>query len=108
MTTGSTPYTEILDLTSPTSLCQNLPNYPDDYAGGAIGGLGYNNEPLVCGGDAFNPSKVCYSIVNGIWTKYPYNLTVPRVGSSYAYNPGNTGDGRIVVAGLVLLYYYSI
>jgi len=41
---------EILDLRTPNSTCSNLPNLPFDQVLSAIGGLGYKNEPLICGG----------------------------------------------------------
>jgi hypothetical protein len=55
---------EIIDLESPLTSCQPLPNYPNKVYG-AIGGLGFSEEPLICGG--YPNFSYCYSYQNNGW-----------------------------------------
>ncbi len=91
---------QIVDLSDPDSSCSDLPKLPYQVIN-AIGGLGFQNEPLVCGGspDASPNSytNVCYSYTKGSWNLYSYNLTAPRAFGSYASNPGQTGVNFINV-----------
>jgi hypothetical protein len=92
-----------LGQSSASQTCKFLPDFPvSDVLYGAIGGYGYNNEPLVCGGYE-HPSESydeCYAFVNGAWTLNPsLNLTTPRGLGATAYDRSNYGDGRIITAG---------
>jgi hypothetical protein len=42
---------EIADLHSNQTICENLPNFPLPTAG-AVGGLDFNDKPLICGGES--------------------------------------------------------
>ena len=91
-----------VSLSSPQT-CNSLPEPPDNtFSHGAIGGYGYLNEPLVCGGTLdFSTTfySECQSYSNGIWSVYPHSLKVPRSSSAYTSNPNNLASGRIVVFG---------
>jgi len=55
---------EIIDLESTLTSCQPLPNYPNKVHG-PIGGLGFNVEPLICGG--YPNCSSCFSYQNNAW-----------------------------------------
>ena len=59
-----TPSIEVIDLDSSTTQCQALPTFPKAY-NGAIGGLGPNEVPIICGTPLDN--KECRSLINGNW-----------------------------------------
>ena len=62
--TTETDSVEIIDLESTLTSCQPLPNYPNKVYG-PIGGLGFSEEPLICGGQ---PSiSYCYYYQNNTW-----------------------------------------
>ena len=43
---------EVVDFLSPYSVCDKIPSFPIIFDG-AVGGLGFRNEPLVCPGTYF-------------------------------------------------------
>jgi hypothetical protein len=58
---SNTNIVEVLDITDPINLCEDLQKFPQDSISYAFGGLGYRNEPIICGGassDASEFSKV--------------------------------------------------
>jgi hypothetical protein len=58
---------EVINLASSASTCKNPPNFRATVYG-AIGGLGFKGNPIICGGrqnDA--PSNKCYSLENHKW-----------------------------------------
>jgi hypothetical protein len=56
-----------MDFESSATTCKNLPNFPT-MVRGAIGGLGFKEKPIVCGGYQNGyTSRKCYSFVNKIW-----------------------------------------
>jgi len=62
---------EIIDLASNTSVCPKLVNFPNTILC-PYGGLGYQNEPMICGG-IDNQNQIlrdCYIYVNGRWSNY--------------------------------------
>ena len=67
----------------------------------AVGGLGYENEPLICAGwitaAADNSFKGCFSFTSNAWQTTPYTRTnkVSQLGS-FAFNPDQTGMGRAI------------
>jgi hypothetical protein len=67
---GGYPYPdtcEVINLASSASTCQNPPNFPAKvYA--AIGGLGFKQNPILCGGYQNDArSNKCYSLENNVW-----------------------------------------
>ncbi len=65
-----------------------------------IGGLGFKNEPVVCGSRSafYDALPECYSFINGSWKSYEFNRTIPGTnGMSFAFNPFTNGNGRILV-----------
>jgi hypothetical protein len=60
---GLTDSFEIIDLSMPSSVCQNLPNFP--YATfGSVGEFIKQDHPLICGGKDI---KQCYSFKDDSW-----------------------------------------
>lgn len=81
-------------------MCQPpIKDYSEELSG-AIGGLGYNNEPIICGG--FNETndiyQSCNAYVNNQWKPYAFGLTNPRARGFVSFNPLRT-NGRIITAG---------
>ena len=91
---------EIIDLASNTSVCPTLPTFPTKLKT-PFGGLGYQNEPIICGGlDNYgNYQRTCRTLTGGTWKNAQYNLNQYRGYGSFAFNPDNHGDGRILVSG---------
>jgi len=89
---------EIIDLSSPKMKCQNLPNFPVAIAG-AVGALGLNNEPLICGG--FKASNMAYQnactkFENGAWQSAP-NLNQKRAMAGISRSPFPDSTLKILV-----------
>ncbi len=58
---------EIISLESSVTTCKNPPNFPLT-VNAAIGGLGFKENPIICGGNQNGtPSKTCYSLQNNMW-----------------------------------------
>jgi hypothetical protein len=86
---------EVLNLNSSATTCQNPPNLPQTvYA--AIEGLGFKENPIICGGWQSNLSYSdrCYSLENNEWLPY-VSMTSRRVDTVAAQLP----DGKLLVAG---------
>ncbi len=85
---------EVLNLASSTSTCKNPPNLPATVYG-AIGGLGFIGNPILCGGaqnDAY--SNKCYSLENKEW------VSSASMNSVRAYAAAaQLQDGKILVTG---------
>jgi Galactose oxidase, central domain len=63
-----------------------LPDFPDG-RGGAIGGLNFNEEPIICGGSAgYTLYKSCWIYKSGAWTTST-PLTIERNFASYTDSP---------------------
>ena len=75
-------------------------NFPTDLSY-AIGGLDYQNDPIICGGTntLCSMEQNCTSFVNGSWSSSRLTLTVARSKGSFVFNPNNSGNGRIIFAG---------
>jgi len=89
---------EIIDLSSPKMKCQNLPNFPDDIAG-AVGALGLNNEPLICGGvkaSNMEYQNACIKFENGAWQSAP-NLNKKRSMASISRSPFPDSTIKVLV-----------
>jgi hypothetical protein len=58
---------EVINLASSASTCKNPPNFPPKvYL--AVGGLGFNGNPILCGGAQNSiQSNKCYSLENNEW-----------------------------------------
>lgn len=92
--------TEIIDIGSTTSQCANVQDYPLPITFWTVGGLGFKNEPVVCGSRNYVDVSLpeCYSFINGGWSSYEFNRTIPGAfGMSFAFNPYTNGNGRILV-----------
>jgi hypothetical protein len=90
---------EFINLASFTSTCKNPPNFPARvYA--AIGGLGFKENPFLCGGVQNNArSKECYSLENNEWVSSA-SMNSVRVDAAAA----QLQDGKLLVTGG---YYFS-
>jgi hypothetical protein len=85
VTAGNSGVTEIIDLTRPGSSCKNLPLFPVShwkecqiFVYGAIGGLGFEDEPIICGGGNNNAFFFqCYTLEGDKW-KLSQSLNTPK------------------------------
>jgi hypothetical protein len=85
---------EILDLESPSTTCKVIPNLPVAlYV--AIGGLGFNGNPVICGGQQTSKySGTCYSLENNGWIS-SHNMSSAR---GYAA-ASQLQNGQLLVTG---------
>jgi len=90
---------EIIDLSPQNLLCDSLPDFPRKI-GYAFGGLGYQNEPIICGGLDENEivRSDCSSYTDSGWQPYG-RLTRARAFGSYSFDLNNFGKGRIFFSG---------
>jgi hypothetical protein len=58
---------EVLDLKSSTTTCKIVADFPFPSTQ-QMGGLGFQNKPLVCGGWNRTASNKCYSLESTVWT----------------------------------------
>ena len=97
--TGAVKDIEIIDLKNPNMSCQNLPAFPKQMYG-AIGGLGLQNEPFLCGGT--NPENVfnqeCYSYQPSSWNE-SFKLNDKRSFASAVVSPTPNELIKMVVTG---------
>jgi hypothetical protein len=90
----STDTCEVINLASSASTCKNPPNFPATVCR-AIGGLGFKEKPILCGGyqnDAF--SNKCYSLENNEWVSSA-SMNSVRVEAAAA----QLKDGKLLVTG---------
>ncbi len=93
---------EVINLASSASTCKNPPNFKAKiYA--AIGGLGFKNKPIICGGIQNDvSSNKCYSLENNEWSNSA------RMNSVRAYAAAaQLQDGKLLVTGGIPLSPYS-
>ncbi len=86
---------EVIDLESSATTCKNLPNFPITSFHKGIGGLGFNENPTICGGwqnGAY--SKMCYSLKNNEWGSFLTMNSVREYGAA-----AQLKDGKLVVTG---------
>ncbi len=58
---------EVVNLDSATTTCKSPPNFPETFWS-AIGGLGFKENPIICGGlQKFSYVNKCYSLQNNEW-----------------------------------------
>jgi hypothetical protein len=94
---GYDPYTdtcEVINLASSASTCKNPPNFPARVYR-AIGGLGFKENPIICGGyQNRSHSNKCYSLENNEW------VTSASMNSVRAYAAAaQLTDGKLLVTG---------
>ncbi len=77
-TYGATDNFEIIDLSMPSSTCQNLPNFPFK-TDGSVGELIQQDYPLICGGKDI---KQCYSFKDDNWQEETALAENSRMASS--------------------------
>jgi hypothetical protein len=88
--------TELLDFSSPpAATCTPPPSFPF-YTASPVSGLGYQNEPLICGD---NRTCVSYTLSSRRWNAYSFIMNSARQSPHFAFNPSIIGSGRIVAAG---------
>ncbi len=85
---------EVINLASSTSTCKNPPNLPAKvYA--AIGGLGFKENPILCGGyQNIDRSNKCYSLENNVWVSSA-SMNSVRVAAAAT----QLKDGKLLVTG---------
>jgi hypothetical protein len=84
---------EIINLESSVIACKNMPNFPA-MTSGAFGGLGFNENPIICGGQNKIHSKRCFSLENKEWVSHA------NMSSARAYTiSSQLQNGNILVAG---------
>jgi hypothetical protein len=85
---------EVINLASSASTCKNPPNLPATVYQ-AIGGLGFKENPILCGGYQNNlRSNKCYSMENNEWVSSASMYSV-RVFAAAA----QLKDGKLLVTG---------
>ncbi len=59
---------EVLDLSSESKSCNNLPNYPKPMFA-AVGGVHNHSKPIICGGLDANENGLsdCFALKNNLW-----------------------------------------
>jgi hypothetical protein len=90
---------EVVDISSPTSNCNALPNYPE-IVGFNMGGLFNNTSPIICGGSYGTVQSFCLILDQNTWIPAPAML-VPRTGASMTKYPSakSSSDGDLMVLG---------
>ena len=85
---------EAIDLKSPASTCQNLPNFPAKLIG-AIGGLGFKEKPVICGGEQkWAYSDKCFHLENKDWVSSDSMNSARHVAAA-----AQLKDGKLLVTG---------
>jgi len=85
---------EVINLASSTSTCKNPPNLPAK-VNKAIGGLGFKENPILCGGWQNDVrSNKCYSLENNEWVSSA-SMNSVRVNAAAA----QLKDGQLLVTG---------
>jgi hypothetical protein len=91
---SATDTCEVISLESSATTCKNLPNISTEIFA-PVGGLGFNENPIVCGGaQKDNYSNRCFSLNNNEW------VLVESMSSERGYAAGrNLEDGNYLVIG---------
>jgi hypothetical protein len=85
---------EIINLESSATTCKNPPNFPATVYG-AIGGLRFKENPIICGGTQNGShSNKCYSLENNEWVSY-VSMNSVRAKAAAA----QLQDGKLLVTG---------
>ena len=89
---------EVVDLETSSTSCREIENFPDA-VGGAVGMIGPNQQPLICGGYySTGDSTNCYTLENGHWQLFSL-MTEKRRHASIAPSPYPTKDFSVIVTG---------
>ena len=84
---GKLNFTEIIDIGSPNITCSCPPTFPQIIYG-AIAALGFQKQPLICGGmdSSGAPTKNCYTLQNNEWI-LTFSMNSSRAYSSVSQSP---------------------
>ncbi len=90
---------EIIDLELASTSCKSGPIYPLKL-GGAFGGIGFNNKPIICSGrvNQFLYSRKCYSLEGDQWTPSGRTRT-PRGYAAVSQSPYQSKSKMFFVTG---------
>ena len=100
MVLGGNPATtnvEIIDIETPSSICPKPSRLPSLLVGGAAV-LGKNNQPIVCGNNAYLDSYLCYYYENQTWLS-DFRLVTPRKFSAMTFSPFISDSSTLFIAG---------
>ncbi len=92
---------EIIDLEISASTCQKFPFYPVDIWQ-SVGGLSFNNVPLICGGCCPAHSE-CFAYEDNDW-KPSFLMSEEMVASAITTSPFLKEDFQLIISGG---YYYN-
>jgi hypothetical protein len=108
--TNETETVEVIDLEYPSKTCKNLPNFPLPLHG-AFGGLGFQDEPIICGGKReeledkgqrlefpFYYLNKCFSLKGNEWTPSP-SLNTQRNDAAVSPSPYPSKSQKLFVTG---------
>jgi hypothetical protein len=85
---------EVINLASSASSCKIPPNFPATVSG-AIGGLGFKGNPILCGGYQNGAySNKCYSLENNEWVSSASMNSVKDYAAA-----AQLQDGKLLVTG---------
>ena len=83
---------------SSASNCSNLKNFPESTST-AIGGLEFNDNPVICGGFTYpETKKECFSWLDSTWQVFK-PLTQKRYYASSCPSPFPRASHKLLVAG---------
>jgi hypothetical protein len=96
------PQFQIIDLSSPATTCNNLPDFPFGLDG-AFGGLSFQEKPMICGGLKYinfklSYSNECYLLEENGWNSSP-SLNTAKAWAAVSPSPYPSGDQRFFVTG---------
>ncbi len=97
---GTTNSIEVIDLESPNKTYKNLPDFPLAVIG-AFGGLGYEDNPIICGGSVTSTSysNKCYSLNVSEWISSP-NMMSAEAYAAVSVSPKlTTSNSNLFVTG---------
>ncbi len=85
---------EVINLDSAATTCKSPPNFPET-CWSAIGGLGFKENPIICGGlQKFSYENKCYSLENNEWAS-SFSMNSVR----YYAAAAQLQDGKLLVIG---------
>jgi hypothetical protein len=90
---------EIIDLKSTLTTCKNLAIFPLELLG-SIGGLGFQDKPLICGGRHANwsGSNKCFSLKGNEWIEAS-SLNTETFYAAVSPSPYPSNDQKLFVTG---------
>jgi hypothetical protein len=88
---------EIVDLASSTTTCRALPNFPTEIWN-SVGGLGFGDQPLICGGFNGQYNNGCFTLEGNKWiSSTPLSST--RINAVASLCPYQINSHMILVTG---------